>query len=117
MIYNLDIEEQLKNCVKNNNESSSIPPICYSNDKILEIEKNLLFKKQWICIGHIKYLKKPGDYFTKLISDIPIIVIRDKSLQIRVFLNVCRHRSARLLADATYLTLMRFSPPSHNSFT
>ena len=27
MIYNLDIEEQLKNCVKNNNESSSIPPI------------------------------------------------------------------------------------------
>ena len=97
MIYNLDIEEQLKNCVKNNNESSSIPPICYSNDKILEIEKNLLFKKQWICIGHIKYLKKPGDYFTKLISDIPIIVIRDKLLQIRVFLNVCRHRSARLL--------------------
>ena len=58
---------------------------------------NLLFKKQWICIGHIKYLKKPGDYFTKLISDIPIIVIRDKLLQIRVFLNVCRHRSARLL--------------------
>ena len=97
MIFNLDIEEQLKNCVKNNNESSSIPPICYSNDKILEIEKNLLFKKQWICIGHIKYLKKPGDYFTKLISDIPIIVIRDKLLQIRVFLNVCRHRSARLL--------------------
>ena len=97
MIYNLDIEEQLKNCVKNNNESSSIPPLCYSNDKILEIEKNLLFKKQWICIGHIKYLKKPGDYFTKLISDIPIIVIRDKLLQIRVFLNVCRHRSARLL--------------------
>ena len=97
MIFNLDIEEQLKNCVKNNNESSSIPPLCYSNDKILEIEKNLLFKKQWICIGHIKYLKKPGDYFTKLISDIPIIVIRDKLLQIRVFLNVCRHRSARLL--------------------
>ena len=97
MINNLDIEEQLKNCVKNHNESSSIPPICYANDKILDIEKNILFKKQWICLGHIKYLKKPGDYFTKLISDIPIIVIRDKLLQIKVFLNVCRHRSARLL--------------------
>lgn len=97
MINNLDIEEQLKNCVKNHNESSSIPPICYANDKILDIEKNILFKKQWICLGHIKYLKKPGDYFTKLISDIPVIVIRDKSLKIRVFLNVCRHRSAKLI--------------------
>ena len=41
MINNLDIEEQLKNCVKNHNESSSIPPICYANDKILEIERKL----------------------------------------------------------------------------
>ena len=97
MQNDLNFEENLKNCFKNHDESSSIPPICYSDAKILEIEKEILFKQQWICIGHVNFLKKSGDYITKEILDTPVIIIRDKSKAIRVFANVCRHRSAKLL--------------------
>ncbi len=97
MSGDLSIEKQLRNCLKNHDESSCIPPLFYTNEKILEIEKNILFKQQWICIGHVKFLKKAGDFITKEILNTPVIIIRDKSLQIRVFANVCRHRSAKLL--------------------
>lgn len=97
MVDNLNLEEKLKNCLKNHDASSCIPPVCYSNEEILEIEKDVLFKKQWICIGHVSFLKKTGDYITKEILDTPVIIIKDKSKKIRVFANVCRHRSAKLL--------------------
>ena len=97
MFHNLSIEKELRNCLKSHDESSCIPPICYSNDKILEIEKDIFFKQQWICIGHVNFLKKAGDFITKDILNTPVIIIRDKSLEIRVFANVCKHRSAKLL--------------------
>ena len=97
MVDNLNLKEKLKNCLKSHDASSCIPPVCYSNEEILEIEKDVLFKKQWICIGHVSFLKKAGDYITKEILDTPVIIIRDKSKKIRVFGNVCRHRSAKLL--------------------
>ena len=62
MADNLNLEEKLKNCLKSHDASSCIPPVCYSNEEILEIEKDVLFKKQWICIGHVSFLKKAGDY-------------------------------------------------------
>ena len=67
MVDNLNLEEKLKNCLKSHDASSCIPPICYSNEEILEIEKDVLFKKQWICIGHVSFLKKAGDYITILL--------------------------------------------------
>ena len=85
MADNLNLEEKLKNCLKSHDASSCIPPVCYSNEEILEIEKDVLFKKQWICIGHVSFLKKAGDYITKEILDTPVIIIRDKSKKIRVF--------------------------------
>ena len=97
MVDNLNLEEKLKNCLKSHDASSCIPPVCYSNEEILKIEKDVLFKKQWICIGHVSFLKKAGDYITKEILDTPVIIIRDKSKKIRVFANVCRHRSAKLI--------------------
>ncbi len=91
------IKNELENCLKGSDSSYSLPPTCYTNDNILQIEKNIFFKNHWICIGHINFLKNPGDYFTKEVSDIPIIIIKDKSNKIRIFSNSCRHRSARLL--------------------
>jgi len=97
MIENDNLEKQLKNCLNDHDQSYSIPPICYSDDRINRLEIDILFKQQWICIGHVNFLKKPGDYLTKEVTGIPIVVIRDKTNTIRVFSNSCRHRGARLL--------------------
>ena len=92
-----DLEQKLQNCLLDAVEASTLPPECYSNEKIFEIEKRAFFYNQWIPIGHVNHLKKPGDFFTKEVANVPIIVIRDKKYDLRIFSNVCRHRGARLL--------------------
>ena len=73
-----DLEQKLQNCLLDAVEASTLPPECYSNEKIFEIEKRAFFYNQWIPIGHVNHLKKPGDFFTKEVANVPIIVIRDK---------------------------------------
>ena len=74
--------------------SPSLPPQCYSSADILEREKQNLFLQSWIAVGRADQWKKAGDYTTREIFDIPIILIRDKRDNIKAYANSCRHRSA-----------------------
>tara|TARA_B100000131_G_C18123813_1_gene613923 strand:- start:2885 stop:4042 length:1158 start_codon:yes stop_codon:yes gene_type:complete len=95
-----DLEKKLQKCLHNADEALTIPPECYSNEKIYEIEKKAFFYNQWIPLGHVNHLKNSGDFFTKEVANVPIIVIRDKKNNLRIFSNVCRHRGARLLSGS-----------------
>ena len=48
-------------------------------------------------VGLSGLLRKPGDYFTNDDLGIPLLLTRDRTGRIRAFLNVCRHRGARLV--------------------
>ena len=50
MLDKFFLEAKYKNCLKDNEESSFTPPIFYSNDKILEVEKILFFKTPLIFL-------------------------------------------------------------------
>ena len=86
---------------RSNSESDKgklpLPPECYSSEELLTIEVEKIFRKEWQCVGHVSELKKPGDYLTFELVGHPIMVVRDRSDELRAFSNVCRHRSARLL--------------------
>jgi len=77
--------------------SPSLPPQCYSSAEILQREKKQLFLNAWIGLGRADQWKKAGDYSTREICGIPIILIRDKHNNINAYANSCRHRSAKLL--------------------
>jgi len=72
-------------------------PEFYSSKDVLKMEVEKIFRKEWICAGHLSELKKPGDYLTFDLVGHPILVVRDRSDELRAFSNVCRHRSARLV--------------------
>ena len=74
-----------------------LPPEFYSSRNVLDIEVEKIFKKEWLCVGHISELKKSGDYLTFDFVRHPVLVVRDSSGELRAFSNVCRHRSARLV--------------------
>ena len=59
MVDNLNLEEKLKNCLKSHDASSCIPPVCYSNEEILEIEKELANIREEIEAkqGRLQYLQ------------------------------------------------------------
>lgn len=73
-------------------EATTMPPEYYTSEEFLSLEKEHVFRKEWICLGHEGEVPNPGDYFTTEIVDEQLLVTRGKDGVIRVFSNVCRHR-------------------------
>ena len=70
----------------------SMPSHFYTSDAFLELEKERLFRNEWVCVGHIGEVAEPGDYFTTELVDEQLLVARDDKGEINVLSNVCRHR-------------------------
>jgi phenylpropionate dioxygenase-like ring-hydroxylating dioxygenase large terminal subunit len=76
-------------------EQASPPPAAYYTSKeIYELEKERIFLKEWLWVGHADQVQNRGDYFTFEIAEEPIVVVRDQSKTVRAFSAVCRHRGA-----------------------
>src|SRR5438874_13076233 len=78
----------------------SLPQKYFVSPEIFAKERDEIFSKEWLLVGHQSQLKKPGDYFLAAIADESVIVSRDQKSQVRGFYNVCRHRGTRLKEDA-----------------
>ncbi len=75
-------------------EAAPPPAAYYTSPDLYELEREHIFRKEWLWIGHADQVKQPGDYFTFLYDNEPILVTRDQSHQLHAFSNVCRHRGA-----------------------
>jgi phenylpropionate dioxygenase-like ring-hydroxylating dioxygenase large terminal subunit len=59
-----------------------------------ELEK--LFARSWLFVGHESQVPKPGDFFVSRMGDESVILCRDGSGALHVFLNSCRHRGMKV---------------------
>lgn len=75
-------------------------------------ESEMLFRRSPLLVGLSCELPNPGDYVTDDFSGIPILAVRDDNGQINAFMNVCRHRGARV-ADGCGSGKSSFSCPYH----
>ncbi len=73
-------------------DARTMPSSFYTSAEFLEVEKEELFRREWICIGHAGEVPKPGDYFTTELVGEQLLVARDADGEINVLSNVCRHR-------------------------
>jgi phenylpropionate dioxygenase-like ring-hydroxylating dioxygenase large terminal subunit len=62
-------------------------------------EKELLFKRAWLCIGRDEDIPEVGSYLVKDIAvlDTSIIVTRDKDQKVKAFHNICTHRLNKIM--------------------
>ena len=67
--------------------------------ELFEEEQEKIFTRRWVLVGHQTEVPKAGDYFVRDVAGESIIVVRDKTEEIRGFYNVCRHRGTRLCED------------------
>src|SRR5258706_10977108 len=62
--------------------------------RVLEAEMRRIFDTCWIYVGHESEVRTAGDFKTRNVCGRPIIFCRDSKAEIRIYLNVCRHRGA-----------------------
>lgn len=77
-------------------------------------ERKLLFRDHPLIVGMTADLPRPGDFFTNDLTGRPILVVRSKDGAVQAFVNVCRHRGAKL---ATADLAERCAPAGRSSFT
>lgn len=71
----------------------------YTDPAHLAQEQAALFRHHPLVIGVSARLPNPGDFFTDDTSGVPILVVRDEAGRVNAFLNVCRHRGARVCPE------------------
>lgn len=74
---------------------SLMRPADYFSDEVFERELNSIFKSLWILAAIKPMLSTDGAFRTTSLAGTPI-ALRNCGGTIRAFLNVCRHRGARL---------------------
>jgi Rieske 2Fe-2S family protein len=80
--------------------AKSLPQKYFVSPDIFVKEQAEIFSKEWLLVGHQSQISDAGDYVVQQVIGESLIVIRDKSGEIRGFFNVCRHRGTRLKEDA-----------------
>ena len=85
----------------------------FVNDGIFAEELEKLFARAWLFVGHESQIPEPGDYFTSRMGAESVILCRDKTRRIHVFLNTCRHRGMKVCRYDQGNTPL-FTCPYHN---
>ncbi len=75
------------------------PVTDYTCPQQAERERDTLFRRFPLLVGLSCELPRAGDYVTDDFSGVPILAVRDEGGQVNAFINVCRHRGARLAQD------------------
>ena len=84
----------------------------YADPQRLAQEQSILFREFPIIVGHVSQLASAGDFFTHDETGVPILVTRTRRGAVKAFMNVCRHRGARIVT-ATGGNATTFSCPYH----
>ncbi|MFT5115401.1 MAG: phenylpropionate dioxygenase-like ring-hydroxylating dioxygenase large terminal subunit [Parasphingorhabdus sp.] len=78
-------------------QAFTMPGAFYTSEALLDIEREQLFRKKWICLGREEEIPVVGDYFSTELVGEPIMLVRVKARTIKALANVCRHRAMPLV--------------------
>ncbi|WP_424830180.1 aromatic ring-hydroxylating oxygenase subunit alpha [Ruegeria sp.] len=81
-------------------DGHAMPGDFYNSEEFLEFEKEHLFRKEWVCLGHVGEVANPGDFYTTDLVGELLLVTRGEDGEIRVLSNVCRHRGNQVETEA-----------------
>src|ERR1700761_1914252 len=70
----------------------TMPREAYTSEAFFELEKEAIYMKEWLAVGHQTQIPNPGDYFSLTVADEPVILVRTESGEINALSGICRHR-------------------------
>ncbi len=90
-----------------------LPARAFSDERVFELEREAIFGRSWICIGHVDDVALPGQWVRDSVAGEPVLVVRGADLRLRAFFDVCRHRGASLVGRAPCGRTARLECPYH----
>ena len=99
-IYNI-IDKKKLDVVNNSIEKAhGLPNECYTSKDYTLIERKKLFEEKWIVVGVASSIPEIGDVKPIDILGMPILILRNKQNEVKVFHNVCSHRGVKLVSKS-----------------
>jgi choline monooxygenase len=80
--------------------AATIPSFWYTDPEIYEAERRAVFERSWQVIGRTEQVAEPGQFVTADIAGTPVVAVCDGEGELGAFINVCRHRAARVATEA-----------------
>ena len=77
----------------------TLPGSVYTDPAVFALEQERIFESMWFAVARAGELDAPGKFVTKQVGRENVIIVRGRDGGLRAFLNVCRHRGARLCQD------------------
>ncbi len=93
--------------------ASTLIADAYRSDAYFEEEQQQLFATGWVTVATSAEIQHPGQAIVRDLGGRSVIVTRNEEGELRAFLNVCRHRGSRLLAEDCQLRAGRIRCPYH----
>lgn len=69
----------------------------YVNPEIFELEMERLWKRSWVYVGHDSQVPNTGDYYTTELARLPVVMVRGQDGAVRVLMNRCAHKGAKVV--------------------
>lgn len=91
--------ERLAPVLHDTARASGLPNEVYTTPGFLAIERERVFGRTWAALGFASDVPVDGDVRPLQFLGLPLIMLRDRRGEVRVFHNVCSHRG-RQLVDA-----------------
>lgn len=76
-----------------------LPNAHYVDREVYEAEKRHLFYDTWAALDFASDVPNPGDAKPIELLGMPLLLLRDKESNVRVFQNICRHRGMILVEE------------------
>jgi phenylpropionate dioxygenase-like ring-hydroxylating dioxygenase large terminal subunit len=73
-----------------------IPAHIYNDEEIFRLERERLFGRAWVFVGHESEIPQPGDYVVRRVMEDSFIVARGEDGQVRALFNMCLHRGMQV---------------------
>ncbi|CAL9386523.1 aromatic ring-hydroxylating oxygenase subunit alpha [Streptomyces sp. enrichment culture] len=78
---------------------ATLPGRYYTDPEVFRREQQHVFEAMWVCAVRCADLERPGAFRTVQVGRENVLVTRTRAGGLRAFLNICRHRGARLCLE------------------
>jgi Rieske 2Fe-2S family protein len=78
---------------------ATLPGSWYTDPAVFGREQQAIFDSDWLCVARSGDIPDPGQFLAVQAGSESVLIVRQREGGLRAFLNVCRHRGARLCLE------------------